>query len=138
MLRKAAKRQAFSNANKTKYPGGPGAEKQRLLNLLRGANRSNIQEFAKAYGSSGEYAERNWLDHPGGSSKAKPGDMVFETNDIYRPLVYIGSYRTPSDSASIRLCFDRNGILVKRTLFERWDANDELTQSRLAAIEEWE
>lgn len=121
-----------------KYPEGPEAEKARLLSLLKGANRKQIEAFAKVYGTSGEYAERLWLDHPGGSGKIKPGEIAFESNEDSMPFVYVGSYRPPSDGSSIRILLGRNGILYKRASIERWDERATLTAARKAAIAEWE
>lgn len=119
------------------YPEGPEAEKQRLLNLLRGASRQQIVEFAKEYGA-GDWHQRFWLHKKENSSKAKPGDIIFEANDDTKPYVYIGSTRNSSNQMSVRYMFGRNGFLYKRANIRKWDEEPELMESRKLAIEEWE
>lgn len=122
---------------KIKFPLGPEAEKQRLMALLKGANREKIIEFAKEYASTDEWAARLWQGHiEKRTKKAKPGDMVFEANDDTHPYIFIGSTR-PNPHASMRYLFDRNGILVKRPNIRRWDEEPELMEARRQAIEEW-
>lgn len=134
---KEARLQAALGINKILYPGGPKAEEQRLLKLLRGASRAQIQEFAKVYGSSSEWVRRNWLPKAENSRKAKPGDIVFEANDDTKPYVFIGSTRN-NKWASTRWLFGRNGLVYRRANIRRWDEDDDLKESRFAAIQEWE
>lgn len=134
--RERVKKEAIEAAKK-KYPGGPDEEKKRIAKLLRGASRYQIQDFAKKYGSSPEFAERNWLGKVENSKKAKPGDIVFEANDDTKPYVFIGSTR-PNQYSSMRWLLSYNGLLYKRPNIRKWDEDPEFLESRKRAMEEWE
>lgn len=124
--------------SKLVYPGGPDAEKERLMALLKGANREQIIKFAKQYASTDEWAQRNWQGHiEHRTRKAKAGDMVFEANEDSHPYVFIGSTR-PNEHQSMRWLFDRNGVLVKRPNIRKWDEEESMLEARKRAIEEWE
>jgi len=134
-LRRWEQKQAVL-ASQVKYPGGPKAEQLRLLKLLRNASRAQIVEFARSYGSSAEFLERNWLYKAENSRKAKPGDIVFETNNTIQPYIFVASVRYNS-SSSMRWLFGRNGQLYKRTNIRRWDEEPMFLEERQAAINEW-
>ena len=108
------------------------------MELLRNASRAQIVKFAKTYGASAEFLERNWLYRAENSRKARPGDIVFETNNTQQPYVFIASVRAVSGQSSIRWLFGRNGLLYKRLRISRWDAEPELSETRKVSIEEWQ
>lgn len=125
-------------AAKVKYPGGPTAEQNRILELMRGATRARIVEFCKEYGSSPDWLERNWLAKGENSRKAKPGEIVFEANDDTKPYVFIGSVRQRGGQSSIRWLMGRNGYIYRRQNIRRYYDENEFMESRQAAIDEWE
>lgn len=132
-------RQAAIDAAKIKYPGGPKAEKERLMKLLKNASLTDIVEFAKEYGNSGAWMAPNWVGYAQKRSKGiNPGDVCFETNNDTTPYVFVGSTRDRTDNASIRYLLGRNGILVKRAQISKWNEDESLTEARLEAIKEWE